>query len=124
MVLPDIHGNCYSFNCAYSWGYMLSGDYIGIIIGGEMKKRKGWDKKARDKFVRKRVFVYKYGDNETEIAVYGNSREYTYYSKDDWYQRVRKVGDRGFTRGFWYARGLGKKNIGYFSWNKKLKDGE
>jgi len=75
-----------------------------------MRKRNGWYKKAKLKFVLKRVFSYTYEKDvlsSYRIEVYRDMVEYSWSSKDDWYQRIKKIQKKGFDDGFWYARALG-----------------
>jgi len=90
-----------------------------------MRKRKGWYKKARIKFVWKRVFSYTYEKDVLSsymIEVYRDTVEFSYSTKDDWYQRLKKIENKGFIGGFWYARALSKKHIGNFYWDRILKE--
>jgi len=90
-----------------------------------MRKRKGWYKKAKLKFVLKRVFSYTYGKDVLSyymIEVYRDMVEFSYSVKDGWYQRLKKIENKGFISGFWYARALSKKHIGNFYWSKILKE--
>jgi len=91
-----------------------------------MRKRKGWYKKAKLRFVLKRVYNYTYegsGYNSPSITAYEGNFEYKYYTKDSvTFQRIMQIKNKGFIGGFWYARALSKKQIGNFYWSKILKE--
>ena len=79
------------------------------------RRKKGWFKKARKKFVNKRVFSWKLENYRKHfdygIRVFKNSNTLIKYAdKDRDYQIVHAISDLGFVKGFWKAREYAKKN--------------
>ncbi len=84
--------------------------------------RKGWFKKARKKFVKKRVYRWKLcTEFSREKIEYFRSGRNTiqFYSHDHVYQLLEKISDLGFIKGFWYARKEGRKKEGFNFWFDK-----
>lgn len=87
--------------------------------------RKGWFKKARKKFVKKRVYRWKlcFENSSEEIEFLngwaGGSYTLKFHSHDFICQLLEKVRDFGFIEGFWYARKEGKKKEGFNFWFDK-----
>jgi len=92
-------------------------------------KIKGWYKRARKKFVKKRVFRWSftvYGGGASMRASVEHrrfSREIKYRDKDKSYQIVTKVAYAGFVNGFWLGRKLVRKKPDkyYLSFDKRIE---
>lgn len=99
--------------------------------------RKGWYKRAKRKFVKKRA--WKWGIMESNKAspvftleiIRGEGCKYGYAEKEIRYQTFQYLISRGFDKGFWEARQLGKEKpkVWVFYWMKKysfdwLKEGQ
>ena len=86
--------------------------------------RKGWYKKAKKKFVKKRVYDWRYGEGWRSYSDHleWNNRggQVWQCSSNAWQQRFETLRKEGFIKAFWLARVLAKKGIGDFSWHKKF----
>jgi len=87
--------------------------------------RRGWYKRARKKFVRKRVYSWRFQEgwmqHHDKLECRRDGVRYQ-YSNNTWEQRIRKLKEMGFVKGFWSARQLVKRGIGEFYWHKILED--
>lgn len=92
--------------------------------------RKGWFKKAKRKFVKKRVYRWKLcaghgqpAKEEIEFlrsgGLFGRSATIKFSSHDRIYQILEKARDYGFVQGFWYAREIIKKDEFFYFWFDK-----
>jgi len=93
-----------------------------------MKRKKGWFKKARIKFVEKRVFSWTLSDYKQNSryqiqSLNSGGGTIRYMLKDESYQVIKAVDDLGFVEGFFKAREYSKKhnNEWDFSFAKKIK---
>ena len=93
-----------------------------------MKRRKGWYKKARIKFVNKKVFSWTLSKHKQNShcqiqSLNSGGGTIRYMSKDENYQIIKAVDDLGFVKGFFKAREYAKKHSDewYFSFAKKIK---
>ena len=78
--------------------------------------RKGWFRKARIKFIKKRVYrwvVTSYGSNPSIEMSHTGFSTLTYYSKDEQYQILERLQDLGFVKGFLYGRKLDRGKEGW-----------
>jgi len=92
------------------------------------KRKRGWFKKAREKFVNERIFSWtfsNYRDNFShEIeALNGGKISLKYNDKSEKYQVINAIGNLGFVNGFWKARKYAKEhdNNWCFSFDKVIK---
>lgn len=94
-----------------------------------MKKRKGWFKKARKKFVSKKVFSWKlfnrkegYFHHEIQKINDGSSNM-RYLDKGDCYQILKTIDEFSFVEGFWKAKKYAEDNsdIWCFYFKKNIK---
>ena len=90
-----------------------------------MKRRNGWFKKARKKFVNKRVFSWDFSNyreryNYMIEAIEGQGMKLRYIDKDKNYQIINTISNLGFIEGFWKAREYAKNHndIWCFSFDK------
>ena len=80
------------------------------------KMRKNWFKKAKKKFIKKRIFRWIlcekwHSPPHVEVEyVWNEGASLTYCSKDHLYQIIRKAKDLGFIKGFLYAESVAKRD--------------
>lgn len=87
--------------------------------------RKGWFKKAKRKFVKKRVIYWeiKYGFTEIPyLKARKSSITLGYDTIDNYFVLLNEIYEKGFVTGFWAARKLKLKfpNIWKFRFQKRL----
>ena len=93
-----------------------------------MKRRKGWYKKARIKFVNKKMFSWTFSNHKHNFhyqiqSLNSGGGTISYILKDENYQVIKAIDDLGFVKGFFKAREYVKKHSDEwcFSFARKIK---
>lgn len=91
--------------------------------------RKGWYKKAKKKFIRKKIYSWKLcepfgsiGKYEIEF-IHNEGTRITFQSKSHKYQALKKAQILGFVKGFFYARKLHQEapDFWWFFYEKRIE---
>lgn len=80
------------------------------------KMRKGWFKKAKKKFVKKRIYrweINSYGSEPKLQMGHSGCSTLIHEDRDERYQILEHAQDLGFIKGFWYGRKLDKGMEGW-----------
>lgn len=90
------------------------------------RRRKGWFKKAKKKFVKKRVYrwCFYFAGRDYDLERYQSGRfSMKYRDRDATFQQLENIKILGFVKGFWKARSMAHNSESWcFYFDKRIEE--